>query len=533
VGVSSLAERKLAPFRLKYKISPSGGRILIISIACGALLGLSAPGIGLWLYAWIGLAPLIVLIATSKSKIEAMTRGFAFGFGYNAVYWSWLLGLAPLDWLGFNQWQGNLLAACALIVVSVHQALIIAIFALAYQLLPLQGVPLLRLRNKQVHLPTLWTVPLLWVLVVNKLGNAHCLTGVPWSMLEYSQYKALAIIQCASIVGGIGVNCLIVLVNTIVAVLSATYLKFAHCRSLTGSNRAAVASQALAATTLFLAALAYGFWRLNEDHQPTPVTVSVLQPNVNIDMEKNVHLYTVEDLLRQQSHLVVKCPPGLCIWTEGALPTRLGARPNLQEELGKLARERKVDMLIGSVDEDENGNVYNAVFGIAGDGTFLKEAYRKRYLVPFGEYTPVLVRYMPEWVRRLTNTPAGSGYSSGSRPLALNLSTRLISPLVCFETISPELVSSSVRQGGQLLVNLSDLAWFHKSIVGEQMLAFAVFRAIENDRFVVFSANTGPSAIISPYGTILKKIRQGDEGVLVGKVGLNSKLSPFTKWFLF
>jgi apolipoprotein N-acyltransferase len=143
------------------------------------------------------------------------------------------------------------------------------------------------------------------------------------------------------------------------------------------------------------------------------------------------------------------------------------------------------------------------------------------------------VNYLPEWIKRLTNTPAGGGFNSGRLPVVLNFERAAIAPLICFETLSPELAASSVRAGGQLLVNVSDLAWFHDSICGKQMIAFSVFRAVENRRDFIFAANTGPSAIIDSHGKIRQISSLDRTDVLTGKVGLNAQLTPFTRWYLF
>ncbi|HEY9784002.1 MAG TPA: nitrilase-related carbon-nitrogen hydrolase, partial [Candidatus Obscuribacterales bacterium] len=143
------------------------------------------------------------------------------------------------------------------------------------------------------------------------------------------------------------------------------------------------------------------------------------------------------------------------------------------------------------------------------------------------------VRYMPEWVHRLTNTPAGSGFTSGNAPVVLNLTKAKVGPLICFETISPEEVAATVREGAELLVNLSDLAWFHDSMIGEQMIATSVMRAIENRRYFVFAANTGPSAIVDPRGKVVKKASLGQAEVLTGNVGLMKEFTPFSRWMLF
>ena len=104
-----------------------------------------------------------------------------------------------------------------------------------------------------------------------------------------------------------------------------------------------------------------------------------------------------------------------------------------------------------------------------------------------------------------------------------------VAPLICFECISPEQTARSVRAGGQLLVNVSDLAWFHKSDCGLQMVAFSVLRAIENRRYFVFAANTGPSAIIDTNGKITEYSPHGGKTVMQGRVGFNETLTWFSR----
>jgi apolipoprotein N-acyltransferase len=504
-----------------------------LSLVAGGVLGLSAPGFGLWFLAWVGLIPLLILVRRSANWMHAVAKGFLFGFAYNCVYQNWYLQLAPLDWLGFNNWQGGLMALSALLFVASHQGLIVGIFALIYYLLPLETSFFFIRPGWKLSWPTLWTVPLLWVLVLNNLGNAHNLLGVPWSMIEYSQYLQRPIMQIASIIGGIGIGYLIVLVNVSLAMILASWLKKLATPGLSAQQLKPAIEQAAIVTIILLAVLVYGYARLASESLDQTTTASIIQPNINIELQKNIHKYTLSELYTKLVAMVNACPPGLIIASESAMPTLLSHDPILEAKLGSLAKQRNFSMVLGSIDQDRYGHLFNSAFGVSSDGHFDHKPYHKRYLVPFGEYTPQLVTYLPEWIKRLTNTPAGEGYTAGTEPVRLDLANKLISPLICFEVISPELVAQSVRAGGQLLVNLSDLAWFHRSMIGEQMLACAVTRAIENQRYLVFSANTGPSAIITPSGTITRRTGQGTEQVLIGKVGFENHLSWFTRWFLF
>jgi apolipoprotein N-acyltransferase len=505
--------------------------ITLLCLVNGLAFGLSAPGIGFWLVAWFGLAPAFVSFALAKGMVQVLLRGFLFGFGYNLVAMHWLLGLAPLDWLGFNGWQGNLLALAALTVASIHQGLIYAVFAFLYKLVPIEATFLPKRKGLWLTWPALFTVPLLWIVVLNKLGNAHDLLGVPWSMIEYSQYQQLPIIQVAEICGGIGIGYLLVFTNTTLALVIARTGGLERARQLTTKGRHGLLVQTGFAAMVLLLVACFGFSRLASPRLKADLNATVLQPNVNIEMQKTTRRYTLDQLLSEQIAMINKAPPGLCVLTESSLPTRLNDDSLVKAVLSAAASRRKLDLIVGAIDQDSEGHAYNAAFGVRADGSIISQAYHKRYLVPFGEYTPI--QNMPEWLRRLTNTPAGSGYTAGKLPIVFNLNSGSVSPLICFETISPELAAQSVRAGGQLLVNISDLAWFHRSVIGKQMIACAVFRAIENRRYFIFAANTGPSAIIAPEGTIVEESRLDRQSALIGKVGYSDRLTIFTRCFVF
>ncbi len=502
-----------------------------IAAATGGLLGLSAPGFDQWYLVWIGLVPLLLFASSSTNPWQAFLRGLVFGWAYNLVYLNWYLSLYPLNWLGFNNWQGILLATAAWLIVSAHQAIIIGIFTALYRLLPLSGGFLPRQVEERWHLPALVTVPLLWVVVVNKLGNAHDALGVPWSMLEYSQYQILPLIQAASCIGGIGIGTLIVAVNVAVAGLIATVSKRLAWSALAAPTAEASARQALTVVLSVAVIYAAGFTSLTSTQQHPSCNLAVVQGNINIDMQKTEHRYTLSELFAQYTSMMDLCHPGLCIWTESALPSYLRNQNGTIANLAALAIQKKTDIVVGAMDRDDSDHPFNSAYGMSRAGRLLPDVYHKRYLVPFGEYTPWLVQYLPAWLQKLTNTPSGGGFAAGAAAVVLPLPCGKVAPLICFETLSPELVCSSVRAGGSLLVNISDLAWFHDSMIGRQMLAFSVLRAVENRRYFVFAANSGPSAIVDPQGCIRAASAAGSQKLLAGKVGFATDLSPFTLWY--
>lgn len=499
----------------------------------GAALGLSAPGFDCWWLAWVGLAPLLLLAVSSKGKLMAFVRGTVFGTAYNLVYQNWYLSLQPLDWLGFNAWQGWLLAGAAWFVVSFHQGLIIGLFAIVAKMLPTAGTFLPDRQKSKTRLPALVVLPVAWALLVEKLGNHPNALGVPLSMIQYTQYEQISLIQIASIIGGIGLGAFLVMSNATVAAFLATLSGRKSLSQLAAPNKTTAIYQCLAMAVMITGALAFGFWKSSHTNYVSRIPLSVVQSNINIDMQKATRNYSLNDVLARNLSLMARSPRGICVWTESALPTYLNRQPEIRSALSIMARSREMDLLIGAMDVDALGVPYNSAYGITSSGNILPSVYHKRYLVPFGEYEPMLVKWMPQWVKKLTNTPAGGGFGSGKEPLSLPLSRGRVGPLICFETISPEMASSTVRAGAQYLANISDLAWFHDSSIGREMIATSVMRAVENQRYFVFAANTGPSAIIHPSGRILKLAGTGQARILVGRIGLVDEITPFTRWNVF
>ncbi|MBU6450754.1 MAG: apolipoprotein N-acyltransferase [Cyanobacteria bacterium REEB67] len=506
-----------------------------LALAGGALLGLACPGFEQWYLAWFCLAPLFLLLANTPSHAQRSLIGFCFGLAYNLTYLHWYLNLAPLDWLGFSGLMGNFLATFAWGFAACHQALGFGLFGLLAGLLPLSGSFAFKKDKGQLRWPALLYLPLLYVLVINRLANAQDLMGVPWTQLEYTQYKQTGLLQAASIFGGIGVSYIIVVVNVAIASMLATvpalFSKKADLKRLAADSTEHAYYHCLAVALIVAIFIALGMWQKESAAIKPTVPVAIIQAGINIDMQKGEHTYSLDDLAKIYSAHLSSCKNELCIMTEGALPTYLREQEPTRAWLANQARCRHLDMVVGSMDKDGAGHPYNAAYGVTSSGKILPEVYHKRYLVPFGEYTPLLVEYFPEWVKRWTNTPAGGGFASGKEATNYAFSIGRIAPLICFECISPDQTAKSCRAGGEALVNISDLAWFHKSDCGIQMVAFSVLRAIENRRYVVFGANTGPAAIIDTTGKIIKYSPQGGESVVHGQIGLNPQKSLFSMWY--
>ena len=95
--------------------------------------------------------------------------------------------------------------------------------------------------------------------------------------------------------------------------------------------------------------------------------------------------------------------------------------------------------------------------------------------------------------------------------------------LICYEVIFTELIQKS-KYDTNLIINISEDAWFGKSVGPDQHFAKSIFRAIENNTFFVRSANQGVSAIIDNKGNIIKQLNRNEAGSIELEIPLiNSK----------
>ena len=106
----------------------------------------------------------------------------------------------------------------------------------------------------------------------------------------------------------------------------------------------------------------------------------------------------------------------------------------------------------------------------------------------------------------------------------------IVAPIICYESIYGSFITEYVRNGAQFLAVISNDAWWGNTEGHRQLLSYSRLRAIENRRAIARSANTGVSAFINKNGEIVKKINYNEKGILIGNVGLETKLTFYAKY---
>jgi len=149
--------------------------------------------------------------------------------------------------------------------------------------------------------------------------------------------------------------------------------------------------------------------------------------------------------------------------------------------------------------------------------------YDKEHLVPFGEYVP-----LKDTLFFLSKLVHGIGdFAPGKAEKPLKNGNLALGVLICYETIFPELAQDRVAAGANLLVNISNDAWFGRSAAPRQHLHLSLLRAVEQERWLARATNTGISAVVDPRGRIVRQSGLFTAEVVAGEVGLATRRSPF------
>jgi len=449
-------------------------------------------------YAWpVPLATLAVLFlvwsrcATARG---AARSGFAFGLG---------LHLAGVSWVYVSLHQFGhmpaLLAALATLLFCAYLALFPAAAGwLAHRLGP-AGLPRM-----------LAAMPAAFVLL--EWFRGWLFTGFPWLVIGYTQVPVSPLAGFAPVLGAYGVS-------LVVAATAALLAAFAASRTHTRRR-------AVLAVGFFALLAAGGALRLASWTAPAgaPVAVALLQGNVaqQLKWREDVRTRTLFDYYRQ----VVESGARVVVLPETALPAFIDQLPpGYLDALRDHAKSRGKDVLIGVVERHFSGerfSYYNSVVNVGVGG---EQSYRKRHLVPFGEFIPPGFH----WVLGVLRIPL-TDFARGetTQPPLVAGGTRW-AVAICYEDIFGEEVIDALPGAGVLL-NVSNDAWFGESLAAEQHLQFSQMRALETGRWMVRATNTGVTAAIDEKGQVAARLAPFTQGALAASPVPHAGSTPFVRW---
>ena len=515
-------------------------RSLLLTILSGLLLAGALPHPDWGWLAWVGLVPFLAQFPF-RNKRTAFWHGIVLGVFYLGVMAYWVGVFA-------QHIIGPALSVVGWVLITLYQAFYLGVFAVGAQWLWGRGRWAWRL-----GVPALWAIIEWW----RQSGDL----GLGWGDLAYTQHLALPILQATKLTGIWGLAFLIVLVNLALAEGTSTGNTGLNPRALKGqfpafalaTRRGAGIGQILglfareggglpfkargfspvfpiSVAALLLVALTYGFATLQTERLAPTFTAAALQGNVNQNVDQNPAYHArVMQTFNAQSRDAAAGGAKLVVWPETAYP---GFVQNFDADRRQVAAELQRNgqtALIGGVEYDwtERKNA-NALFLMTPSGT-VTGSYQKQHLVPFGEFVPARKSLPFLEALHVTNFDMKAG---GSRQTLLDGGPGIgkIGAAICFESSYPRFLREQVQRGAGLLVISTDDTWFGRTAAARQHSAIAAVRAAETDRYLVRSAATGVSQVISPTGEVLAEADLFKPAVVAAPVQSRTTLTPYVKW---
>ena len=481
------------------------------------LLILSYAPFDLFFLAWIALLPLFIFLYKASDYKTAFKGGLIFGFFYflGNIYWIYhslyYYGSVPL-----------FLSYATVFLLSLYLALYPVLFSLIYKNL---------LKN---NLPTSLYAPFIWVSL--EVLRTYLLTGFPWALLGYSQYKFLIITQIADITGIYGLSYLIVLFNCFIFDFWIFKKKKILYPLLPYYS---IIISTILVIIIFILCIVYGLNKLDFYEKNNKFRVAVIQGS--IPQNEKWDFDKVNEIINIYKNLTIKANeynPQLVVWPETAVPFifTLSAFPRehyfpfeknnyLSEDLIKFVKEQNIYLLFGSIMEREKGKYTNSAVLIDKNG-IVSYYYDKIHLVPFGEYVPL--RKILFFIEKLTvgigDYQPGSSYNVAITPFGK------FATLICYEIIFPGQVRKFYNKGGNFIVNITNDGWFGKTSGPYQHFSMAVFRAIENRKPLIRAANSGISGFIDSSGRIIDKTKLFERKYIVKDIQINNEISFYSKY---
>ncbi len=475
---------------------------LALTVLSAALSIVVFPQAGLWPLAWVALIPLFFALSGTSLK-----GAFLLGWLYGTIK---SMGVA--HWLFYAVYASGDLGVWVSLVFFVSVTVFFLAFYFAFFAIGATVILSARVSPwfQMIALPALW--------VAVEFARSTLFTGFPWGLLGHSQVGWRQLIQFADICGAVGISFLIVMVNT------AIFLVIRHW-----VGKPVGLKFLLPVAVLLIAALVYGRVRVQQftpsvQNRPGPgQTVAVVQSAIpQQEKWKSRHARRQLETYLQLTEQSIAQGAALVVWPETALSTYIQNRvpPKVQAALDQT----DTALLIGAPAHERRGSKtvsLNSAYLVRGDAVVGR--YDKQHLLPFSEYFPLDIDFLK--MRYFGPT----AYAEGTGSPLLHTPVGKVGTLICFEIIFSDLARRAVQGGAELLVNISNEAWFGNSGEHGQLLSIAAFKAVEFRRPVIRSGNTGISGFIDTTGHVVSSIPPFQQGVRLHQPGIRRDTTVYCR----
>ncbi|HMQ11567.1 MAG TPA: apolipoprotein N-acyltransferase [Oligoflexia bacterium] len=452
-----------------------------------------------WLNAVCVFFYFLFFLASLENKAPKTAFKIAFTLAFSAYYFilNWIR-ISMHDHAGMPLWQAQIALIMAASLVALYPALAAAAFA--------YGSFFLKSQRQRL---------LLGVLCFSAMELARQITpfsGFPWLMPAYGLHALLSICQVSSIIGVLGLSVCLYLVQFLLY----QSLKY---KTLTSSFVALIVTGLL---------WVFGQHQIHYIQQLDTKTINMawIQGNIPQSLKWTAQGKAMAmDIYNSLSKEHVNKGAEIIVWPEAAV-TMLYDQSSSKNKFNADYLNTSY-LLFGApsfIHREHERYYQNSVFAVNQENTLLTRS-DKFHLVPFGEYIP----FPFSFIEKLVPAAAGS-FISGSEQSMIKLPQATFGTLICYESLFGYLSRNMVAQGADILINLTNDAWFNKSSGPYQHKVFAQFRAIETRRSLVRAANTGISTWFDASGIQQQSIALFERGSLQASIPVYTSRSFYVRF---
>ena len=480
----------------------------IFLISLGMVTSISLPPLNYSIINFLTFSTFFVFLIKKsnqhKNRKFFFLYGWLFGFGYFATNLYWI----SIS-LSFDQ---NFKFLIPLTIFLIPSFLAIFYGVISYFFITFKS-------NKIVSSLLIFSL----IFGIVEFLRGYILTGFPWNLIAYSFSNQIELLSATTILGTYGFNlfCITLFTSPAILILKKTKTNLITFIFL------------LIITAFFFT---YGFFYKNKfeniEKKSYEYKIRVIGSNISLQrFYANLDpVYVIEDLIK-----ISNPDPKekiIFLWPEGILPSVL------QEEIiefnwlfnKNFNKNHLIIMGINAKSNDENGSKHFNSISVYNHKLDLLDSYYKINLVPFGEFLPLEKILMKIGLRSLTNNY--QSFSKGDKRQIIELKKEnfilRILPLICYEIIYSGEIYDDFNF--DLIINVSEDGWFGTSTGPEQHFVHSIFRAVENGKYVLRSANNGIAAIINPLGAVEKKVNFGKSGFIDLKEYRKIQPTVFSKY---
>jgi apolipoprotein N-acyltransferase len=475
---------------------------VVLCIVTGLLVACAFPKINLFFLIWIAFVPLLFVTMESSLK-DSLLYGFFSGFIFNIVGLYWLVPMLEFNTGSFVQ---TIFVSC---ILWTYLASYWGVWCLFLSLLK----NMMDEKIKYVVSRNIFIVFLgasMWVVL--EYVKTYLLTGFPWMLVGYSQFEFVEVIQIAEFTGVYGISFLVIFCN----------LCF-YFWILTNRNN----KYLYVALFIIIALVLFGAFRSNrfKFFGTKEFSVSVVQPNIEQYKKWNkFYKYEILAELKKYASYIAENKTDLVLWPETVFAGFIFDDIKLYNNAKSITSIAGGFNIFGSIYNDEKYRSYNVVLPFE-DGDDYRIIHKKNHIVPFGEFIPF--RFFSNFFSALKQM---RDFKKGNDTNVFDNGKISVGSTICSENFFPNISRRFVLSGAKVLTSHTNDAWFFDTAMPYQHFIMNVFRAVENRKTVIISANSGISGIIDASGEIIDSTLISKRVLLSGVFYQNDFKTFYTKY---